>query len=156
LDVKSSGTCPQEIADGKPAVVIVDNDDFKVDTMTGNATGAHRPNVMFVQPQDYEKKPSEELPAKLSKKDISAELKQKCADLTEVQQYRCPSGSKSEPQARKMMDAPINGLTFQRVRSVIHALSRTNKDGARPTPDEQCVPAYSGAQSCRHPPVNRS
>ena len=56
MDVEASTTCPQEITDGKPAIVIVDNDDFKVDTMTGNATGAHRTNVMFLQPESYEKK----------------------------------------------------------------------------------------------------
>ena len=56
MDVEASGTCPQKIANGKPSIVIVDNDDFKVDTMTGNATGAHRMNVMFVQPQGHEKK----------------------------------------------------------------------------------------------------
>ena len=38
IDIEKSETCPQEIADGKPAIVIVDNDDFKIDTMTGNAS----------------------------------------------------------------------------------------------------------------------
>jgi len=52
LDVEASRTCPQEIADSKPAIVIVDNDDFKIDTMTGSATGAHRTNVMYVQPEE--------------------------------------------------------------------------------------------------------
>ena len=31
MDVVASATCPQEIADGKPTIVIVDNDDFKID-----------------------------------------------------------------------------------------------------------------------------
>ncbi|KAJ4940726.1 hypothetical protein JOQ06_027021, partial [Pogonophryne albipinna] len=44
MDLEASATCPQEIADSKPAIVIVDNDDFKIDTMTGNSTGAHRTN----------------------------------------------------------------------------------------------------------------
>jgi hypothetical protein len=91
MDVEASATCPQEIADGKPAIVIIDNDDFKIDTMTGNATGAHRTNVMFVQPESYEKKPEEEPAARLiKKKEISAQLKQKCAELTQVHQYRSP------------------------------------------------------------------
>ena len=85
----------------------------------------------------------------------SAELKQRCDDLTEVQPYRCPSGSKSEPPADDIVDASINGMASQRVHSVIHKLSRTDNNGARPTPVEQCVPAYSRAQSCRHPPLNR-
>ena len=55
MDVKESETCPREIADGKPAIVIVDNDDFKIHTMTGSATGANQTNVMFAQLQEYEK-----------------------------------------------------------------------------------------------------
>lgn len=55
MDVEASATCTQEIADGKPAIVIIDNDDFKIDTLTGNSTGAHRTNVMYVQPESYKK-----------------------------------------------------------------------------------------------------
>ncbi len=157
MDAEASATCPHEIADGKPAIVIVDNDDFKIDTLTGKATGAHRTNVMFVQPESYEKKSDEEPAARLiKKKDISAQLRNKCAELTHVYQYRCPPGTKSEPPARPIIDPPVNGTAPQRARSVIHALSRTNNDGTRPPPHEQRVPAYSGAQSCRHPPPNKS
>ena len=110
MDVKASETCPQEIADEKPAIVIVDNDDFKIDTMTGSATGAHRTNVMFAQSQEYEKKSDDNPLAKLAKKEISSQLKEKCADLTQVQQYRCP-GTNSEPPAREKVDAPVDGLS---------------------------------------------
>ncbi len=157
MNVDASATCPQEIADDKPAIVIVDNDDFKIDTMTGCATGAHRTNVMFVQPQSYEKKPEEGSAAMLmNKKTISALLKQKCAELTQVHQYRCPPGSKSETPVRRIVDAPINGTAPQRARSVIHALSRVDNECTRPLLPEQPVPAYSGAQSCRIPPPNKS
>ena len=55
MDVTASATCPPEmIADGKPAILIVDND-FKVDTVSGKATEAHWTNVMFVQPESYDK-----------------------------------------------------------------------------------------------------
>ena len=50
-----SKTCPRCIAYGKPSIVIVDNDDFKIDTLTGNASGAHRRNALYVQPKLYEK-----------------------------------------------------------------------------------------------------
>ena len=156
MDVKASATCPTEIADGKPAIMIVDNDDFKVDTVWGKATGAHRTNVMFVQPESYEKKPDEEPPAKIAKKDISAQLKRACHDLTQVKQYRCPPGSKSEPPARSRIELPLNGTSLQRTRSVIHALSQTDNTQTRPPPDEQRVPAYSGSQSCRYPPSCKS
>ena len=47
-DLKASASCPQEIADSKPAIVIIDNDDFKIETLSGDSTGAHRTNVMYV------------------------------------------------------------------------------------------------------------
>jgi hypothetical protein len=37
MDIDAS-TCSHEIADNIPAVVIVDNDDFKIDTLTGKAS----------------------------------------------------------------------------------------------------------------------
>ncbi|KAL8565961.1 hypothetical protein ACOMHN_054946 [Nucella lapillus] len=155
-DVEVSETCPPEIANDRPAIVIVDNDDFKVDTTTGCATGVHRTNVMFVQPESCERKPHEVPTIRLTKKQLSAQLKEKSAEMTKVYQYKCPHGSKSEPSVRDRVDPPVNGTASQRARSVIHALSRTNNDGTRPLPHEQQVPAYSGAQSCRHPPPEKS
>jgi len=116
----------------------------------------YRTNVMFLQPKSYEKKACAEQPAKPVKKELSALLKQKCAELTQLQQYRCPPGSKSEPPARSMTKPPVNGMAPQRARSVIHALSRTDNNGTRPPPDEQKVPAYSGFQSCHHLAFNKS
>ena len=140
MDVEASATCPHEIADGKPSIVIIDNDDFKYDTMTGNATRAHRTNVMYVQPENYEKKSEEEPAARvIKKKEISAQLKQKCAELNQVQQYRCPPGSNSEPPAHPVVELPVDGTEPQRARSVIHALSRADNDGTRPQPHEQQV-----------------
>ena len=42
-------TCPPETTDDYPAVVIMDNDDFDTDTLTGASETNHRTNVMFVQ-----------------------------------------------------------------------------------------------------------
>ena len=104
------GTCPLEIAD-KPAIAIVDNDDFKIDTLTGNAAGAHRTNVMFVQPVNYEKKSLDPVPGDTKKKEVTSQLRQKCAELTQVRQYRCPLGSKSEPPLHDWSDSEWNRPT---------------------------------------------
>ena len=32
----------------------MDNNDFKIHTLTGNAAGAHQTNVLYVQPKSYE------------------------------------------------------------------------------------------------------
>ena len=47
-DVETSNTCPLGIAYGKPPIVIVDNNNFKTDKLIGNASGAHRINVLYV------------------------------------------------------------------------------------------------------------
>ena len=113
MDVTASATCPPAIADWKPAILIVDND-FKVDTVSRKATGAHWTNVMFVQPENYEKKPNEEPPAKIAKRDIFAQLKGACHDMAQVRQYRCPPGSKIEPPALSRIELPLNGTFFCR------------------------------------------
>ena len=42
-----SGSCPFEIPYDLPGIAVMDNDDFKDDTLTG-ANTSHRTNVMFV------------------------------------------------------------------------------------------------------------
>jgi hypothetical protein len=156
MDAKASTTCPQEIAYGRPAIVVVDNDDFKIDSLTGNTTGAHWTNVMFMQPEKYEEKPEKSDTKHTKKKVISEQLSQMCAELTHVHQHKCPAGNKSEPLACPVIDTPVNGASRQRAHSVIHAMSRGDNDGTRPSPHEQHIPASSGAQSCHHPLGHKS
>ena len=40
-----NGSCPSEIANKYPAVVVMDNDDFKTDTLKGASKTNHRTNV---------------------------------------------------------------------------------------------------------------
>ena len=111
---------------------------------------------MFLQPKSYEKKADVKPLANLLKKELSALLKQNCADLAQFQQYRCPLGSKSEPLAQSMVEPTVIGMAPQQARSVIHALSHADSNGMRQPPVEQKLPAYIGSQSCRHPPLNKS
>ena len=47
-----NGSFPAEIANKYPAEVVMDNDDFKTDTLTGASETNHRTNVMLVQNED--------------------------------------------------------------------------------------------------------
>ena len=47
-----NGSCPSEIANKCPAIVVMDNDDFKTVTLTGASETNHQTNVMFVQNKD--------------------------------------------------------------------------------------------------------
>ena len=49
--VEKCRKCAPELAENYPATAIIDNDDFKDDTLTGTDT-FHRTNVMFVQPSN--------------------------------------------------------------------------------------------------------
>ena len=47
-DLQLRSDCPNEIAEDKPGIIIVDNDDFQNDTLTRGNT-SHRTNVTYVQ-----------------------------------------------------------------------------------------------------------
>ena len=47
-DLQLCSNCPNQIAEDKPGIIIVDNDYFQNDTLTGGNT-SHRTNVMHVQ-----------------------------------------------------------------------------------------------------------
>ena len=99
-DAETSKTCPRGIAYGKPRLVIVGNNNFKIDTFTGNAIGAHRTNV---QPESYKEESNNgsTTAQNVTKKEVSKELNVKCKELTNVQQYVCPRGAGTEPPVRE-------------------------------------------------------
>ena len=156
-DVETSATCPAGIRQGEPAIGVADNDDFPIDTLTGNATGAHRTNVMFVQPVEMERRrPDETRERHTNKKETTQKLNNVCEGLNAVQQYIVPTGAGREPLAREVVNVDENGTRPQRIRSVVHSLARVCENGSRPSPEDQRVPSYSGLQSCIQDKVNKS
>ena len=155
-DLNESLNVPREIAHGVATICIVDNDDFKIDTLTGKSQQAHRTNVMFVQPQRIERNVNIENSSRKNKAEISKELKQKAAELTSVTPYRAAREVSSEPPIRKFSVPPVEGPLPQQRRSVIHALVRVDCNGDRPEVDQQHVPSYSGMQACLKPRFERS
>ena len=85
-DLTESMNIPCELACNVPTFCIVDNDDFKVDTLTGNSQKGHRTNFMFVQPECIENKSdghnNDSTPK--TKNEISKELEGKAADTCNV------------------------------------------------------------------------
>ena len=57
-DIEENQVYPEKLAVGMPCTGIMDNDDFKDDTLTGEST-LHRTNVKFVQPEDVAKLPTD-------------------------------------------------------------------------------------------------
>ena len=156
-DIERSPDCPFELADGKPAIAIVDNDDFKMDTLTG-AGQAHRTNVMFVQPKSLQK----DSPAMSSAgehnicaSELSQSLKNLGSQMQEVKPYK--TVRPSEPPIRnRPQEEESNGTEKQRTRGVIHALARSDNDLNRPDVNHQTVPGFSGFQAKMSHPVEKS
>ena len=147
-DLQHSTDCPFELAEGKPAIAIIDNDDFKSDTLTG-AGQSHRTNVMFVQPKLFDpESPSrnhqdQQVPCEKLASNFSTTLNELGNEMQKVNPYK--TVKRGEPPIRKQPTDPSNPDTSAQItRGVIHALARAQDDRVRPQPEEQTVPGFSG------------
>ena len=142
-----------------PAICVVDNDDFRIDTLTGESKQAHRTNVMFVQPEAIENKVGEiiNLDQRQSKKELSQKLQEEVEEIISVKQYSVPTNASSEPPILDFVNPPLDStVEAQRKRSVIHALARVDQYCERPPIIDQQVSAYSGTQAFLHSSELRS
>ena len=145
-DLKCSPNCPPELAFGKPAVAVVDNDDFNSDTLTG-AGQAHRTNVMFVQPETFDEPlENQEDRTQMTPQFLSTSLKEIGSDMQHVIPYKTVKRGEPPIRERAADDSPRDTF-MQRSRGVIHALARAQDDRTRPKPEEQTVPGFSGFQA---------
>lgn len=85
-DIEQCGECPNEIAENIPGVILVDNDDFRNDTLTGGDT-SHRTNVMYVQPVSLEFHDSLSDNRITDVKALSTRLKEKAAEIKAHDRY---------------------------------------------------------------------
>ena len=132
-------TCPNEIAENTPGVIIVDNDDFRNDTLIGGDT-SHRTNVMYVQPltlEDYGSGDGE----RINKgKVLSSKLKEITEGMTSHERYI--TRKRGEPVVCDRVQLKLRSTEIQRKRFLIHALVRANNAGKRPLPVDQMIPSF--------------
>lgn len=158
-DLKRSLNCPFELADGTPAIAIVDNDDFKSDTLTG-AGQPHRTNVMFIQPESLDKDISsathQDRPVHTTKlaATLSAELNELGREMRSVRPYK--TLKRGEPPIRKQSDDNLPDTSAQRTRGVIHELTRSDDDHSRPHPKDQSVPVMPAFHANMSEPDKKS
>ena len=114
-DAETSKTCLRGIAYDNPPIVIVDNDDFKIYMLTGNASCAHRTNVLYVQPRLYEEESKNDSTTaqNVTKKEVSKKLNVKCEDLTKLQEYVCLREAGSETSVRETVTQSKGGQRSQ-------------------------------------------
>ncbi len=146
-DLERCSVCPDEVAEGEPSISIIDNDDFRNDTLTGGGT-AHRCNWMFLQRlerlvQENERSIHSEHVRIKDAKAVSQILTEKASEMQAVTPYR--TIQRGEPPIRSQSDATLSSSTeSQRKRSIIHALARMDMSGDRPDAAEQTIPSYNG------------
>ena len=157
LHKKNSEFTPREIAKDVPSICIVDNDEFKIDTLTDNSQQAYQTNFIFVQHQSTEHKTAVEKNSHSAKKaEISKQLKENARELTKVTQYIASRGASLEPLVCRHITTPINGFLPHKKRSVIYALARVDSNVDQPDKNQPQVPAYSSMQACLNQVGERS
>ena len=142
-DLTHSLDCPFELAEGEPAIAIVDNDNFKMDTLTGAGPQANRTNVMYVQPESLNKELTPtDIPDKRAS-GLSASLKELAKTMKAVTPYKTTKRAEPPVRNRPTGEEQINTLQ-QRTRSVIHVLARADEELNRPEAIKQTIPGFSG------------
>ena len=142
-DLTHSIDTPFELAEGEPAIAIVDNDNFKMDTLTGAGPQANRTNVMYVQLESLNKELTpNDIPDKRASK-LSTSLKELDKTMKAVIPYKTTKRAEPPIRDRPTDEEQITTLQ-QRTRSVIHVLARADEELNRPEAMKQTVPGFSG------------
>ena len=130
--------CPAEIAEGKAGTVIIDNDDFKDDHLTGGAT-SHRTNMMFVQPKKWIRNVFEE-PHK-AVVNVREKLKQIVTVENQILSYQ--SAVRGEPQSFEPINICRRTTDLMKKMFVTDALLRIRK-GDDISQNEKDIGAFTG------------
>ena len=152
-DMELCNECPHEIAESTPGVIVVDNDDFRNDTLTGGDT-SHRTNVMYVQPLSLEHRDLQSGERVKARNVLSSKIKETTSDMTAHNRYI--THRRGEPPVSDRVQSKASGTESLRKRCVIHALARGDAAGGRPTPTQQAVPSFAGFQALLADPIEKS
>ena len=144
-DLERCSVCPEQVADGEPSISILDNDDFRNDTLTGGGT-SHRCNWMFLQrkellPESQAPIEDENRPMN-NAKTLSQSLTEKAAEMQTVKPYK--TINRGEPPVRPKPATYSSSTAPQQKRSIIHILARADMNGNQPDPANQTIPSYNG------------
>ena len=138
-ELEESEVCPAEIAEAKAGTVIINNDDFKDDDLTGG-TATHRTNMMFVQPKKWINEGDFQEPS--LKVNAREELKRIIPEEIKIQPYS--TFKRGEPPPFKVIDTIPDTTETMKKMMVTHALVRLKTAGNDIVPEEQRVGAFTG------------
>ena len=147
-----NGSCPSEIANKYPVVVVMDNDDFKADTLTGPSERNHRTNVMFLQNEDLIE---HNVPDATASTLINPKgLKDLVKELNKVNPYKTTSNG--DPAIPERFSIESTDTTDIRVEQMIHSLTRISAAGDNIPPESQMIGSFAGFQASMSDEVTKS
>ena len=137
-----NGSCPTKTANKYPVVVVIDNDDFKTDTLTGVSEADHRTNVMFVKNEDLIKHnvPDATAPTLINPKGLKDLVK----ELNKVNPYKTTSNG--DPATREQFSIESTDTADIRVEQMIHSLTRIYSTGDNIPLESQMIGYFAGFQ----------
>ena len=145
------GSAPPEIANDLPAVVVMDNDDFKTDSLTGTSDSNHRTNVMFVQSEDRIKQITPTIKPKLiSSNDMSDLVK----ELIHVTPYK--TNKVGNPAVREPFDIELDCARDIRCDEIIHSLIHIKDNTQSIRHEDQTNGSLAGFQLLLNDEVTKS
>ena len=147
-----NGSFPSEIANKYPAVVVMDNDDFKTDTLTGASETNHRTNVMFVQNEDLieHSVPDATAPTLINPKG----LKDLAKELNQVNPYKTMNNG--DLAIRERFSKESTDTTDILVEQMIHSLTRISAAGDNIPPEPQMIGSFAGFKASMSDEVTKS
>ena len=147
-----NGSCSSEIANKCPAVVVMDNDDFKTDTVTGASETNQRTNVVFVQNEDLieHNLPDAAVPTLINPK----WLKDLFKELNKVILYKTMSNG--DPAIRERFSIESMDTADIRIEQMIHSLTRISAAGDNILPESQMIGSFAGFQESMSDDVTKS
>ena len=147
-----NGSCPSEIANKYPVAVVMDNDNFKTDTLTGASETNHRTNVMFVQNENLieHNVPDATAPTLINPKGLKDLVK----ELNKVNPYKTTSNG--DPAIRERFSIESMDTTDIQVEQMIHSLTRISAAGDNIPPESQMIGSFAGFQASMSDEVTKS
>ena len=144
------GSAPSEIANDLPAIVVMDKDDYKTDSLTGTPDSNHRTNVMFVQSEDRLKYITPVIKPKLiSSNDMSDSVN----ELIHVTLYKT---KKLGNPVQEPFDIELDCTNHVQCDEIIHLLKHIKDDAQSTQHNDQTIGSFAGFQSLFNDAVIKS
>ena len=121
----------------------MDNDGFKIDTLTGASETNHRTNITLVENKDLieHNVPDATAPTPMNPQGLKGLVK----ELYKVNPYKTTNNS--DPDIHERFSIESTDTTYILVEQMIHSLTRISAAGDKIPPESQTIGSFAGFQA---------